>query len=85
MRPSVDLTNEAQHIGTREVSLEHAERKSAVDRPDPVWSFHHYILLSRAHKNGGGGGGGEEERVTAHPGCGPGGMVGLCLNILFTV
>ena len=29
-------------------------------------------------------GGGGEECVTAHPGCGPGGMVGLCLNILFT-
>ena len=29
--------------------------------------------------------GGEEVRVTAHPGCGPGRMVGLCLNILFTV
>ena len=28
---------------------------------------------------------GGEERVTAQPGCGPGGVVGLCLNILFTV
>ena len=36
-RPSVDLTNEAQHVGIHEVS---AERKSAVDCPDPVWSFH---------------------------------------------
>ena len=31
-RPSVDLTNETQHGGTREVSLECAKRKSAVDR-----------------------------------------------------
>ena len=36
-RPSVDLTNEAQHVGIREVSLESAEEKSAVDRPDPVY------------------------------------------------
>ena len=27
----------------------------------------------------------EEERVTAHPGCGLGESVALCLNILFTV
>ena len=39
MRPSVDLTNEAQHVGIREVSLEHAERKSMVDHPDPVFIF----------------------------------------------
>ena len=31
---------------------------------------------------GGGGGGGGEERVAAHPGCGPGGMVGLCFHSL---
>ena len=37
------------------------------------------LVCERAHKNGG------EEHVTAHPGCGPGGMVGLCLDILFTV
>ena len=40
-RPLVDLTNEAQHIGIREVSLECAEEKSAVDRPDPVCTFHY--------------------------------------------
>ena len=28
---------------------------------------------------------GGKERVTAHPGCGPGESVALCLNILFTV
>ena len=39
MRPSVDLTNKAQDVGIRDVSLECAERKSEVDRPDPVWSF----------------------------------------------
>ena len=39
--------------------------------------------IPRAHKNGGGGGG--EERVTAHPGCGLGESVALCLNILFIV
>ena len=36
----MDLTNEAQHGGTRKVSLERAEEKSSVDRPDPVCSFH---------------------------------------------
>ena len=36
---SVDLTNEAQHVGIREVSLESAEEKSAVDHPDTVCSF----------------------------------------------
>ena len=30
-------------------------------------------------------GGGGEERVTAHPGCGLGESVALCLNMLFTV
>ena len=39
MRLSVDLTNEAQQVGTREVSQKHVEMKSVVDRPDPVWSF----------------------------------------------
>ena len=38
-----DLINETQHGRTRKVSLEHAEEKSVVDRPDPVWSFHHYV------------------------------------------
>ena len=43
-RPSVDLTNEVdlQHVGTREVSLEHAEEKSTVDRPGLVHTL--YIL-----------------------------------------
>ena len=41
MRPSVDLTNEAQYVGIHEVSLECAERKSGINRPDLVWSFHH--------------------------------------------
>ena len=40
MRQWVDLTNEAQHGGTCEVSLEHTEEKSSVDRPNPVCSFH---------------------------------------------
>ena len=48
MRLLVDLTNEAQHVGTREVSLECAERKSAVYCHDPVWSFHHnYIIFTQ--------------------------------------
>ena len=33
------ITNEAQHGGTREVSLERAEEKKSVDRPDPVCSY----------------------------------------------
>ena len=37
MRLSVDLTNEVQHVGIREVSLESAKEKSAVDHPDPVY------------------------------------------------
>ena len=41
MRRWIDLTNEAQHGGTREVSLERAEEKKSVDRVDPVCSFHH--------------------------------------------
>ena len=32
MRRWIDLTNEAQHGGTREVSLERAEEKKSVDR-----------------------------------------------------
>ena len=36
----IDLTNEAQHGGTRKVSLEPTEEKKSVDRPDPVCSFH---------------------------------------------
>ena len=47
MRPSVDLTNEAQHIGTREVSLERAKRKSTADHPDLVWPFHHHITFTQ--------------------------------------
>ena len=39
MRRWIDLTNEAQHGGTREISLERAEEKTSVDRPDPVCSF----------------------------------------------
>ena len=35
MRRWIDLTNEAQHGGTREISLERAEEKKSVDRPDP--------------------------------------------------
>ena len=29
--------------------------------------------------------GGGEERVTAHPGCGPGESIALCLNVLLIV
>ena len=36
MRPSVDLTNEAQHVGVQKVGLESEEEKSAVDRPEWV-------------------------------------------------
>ena len=43
----VDLTNEAQHVETHEVSVERAEEKSAVDHQDPVSSF----IISHA-KNG---------------------------------
>ena len=39
MRWWIDLTNEAQHGGTREVSLECAEEKNSVNRLDPVCSF----------------------------------------------
>ena len=34
------ICNEAQYGGTRDVSLEHAEEKSAVDRPDLICSSH---------------------------------------------
>ena len=40
MRPSVDLTNEVQHVGTREVSLEYTEEKRTVDRQGLVHSSH---------------------------------------------
>ena len=36
MRRWIDLTNEAQRGGTREASLERAEEKKSVDRPDPA-------------------------------------------------
>ena len=39
-RLSVDLTNEVQHVGILEVSLERAEEKSTVDRPGLVCSSH---------------------------------------------
>ena len=42
-RPWVDLTNEAQHVETHEVSVERAEEKNAVDHQDPVSS----LLYSR--------------------------------------
>ena len=41
IRRWIDLTNKAQYGGTREVSLERAEEKSSVDRPDPVCSIIH--------------------------------------------
>ena len=44
MRPSVNLANEAQHVGIHEVSLEHAEEKSAVDCPDLVCKWHITII-----------------------------------------
>ena len=40
MRRWIDLTNEAQHGGIREVSLERAEGRSSVDRLDPVCLSH---------------------------------------------
>ena len=39
-RPQVDLSNEAQHRGPRKVSLERAEEKSTVDRPDPSHNYY---------------------------------------------
>ena len=38
-RPWIDLTNEAQHVETHEVSVQRAEEKNAVDHQDPVSSF----------------------------------------------
>ena len=49
MKQWIDLTNEAQHGGTRKVSLECAEEKSSVDRLDLVCSFHNVI---RSRKRG---------------------------------
>ena len=43
MRLLVDLTNEVQHVGIQEVSLESVKEKSAVDCPDPV-----YIIIRAA-------------------------------------
>ena len=51
MRQWIDLTNEAQHGGTREVSLERAEEKSSVDRPDPVCSFHIRAIAFYVHNS----------------------------------
>ena len=51
MRRWIDLTNEAQHDGTREVSLEPAEEKKSVDCPDPVCSFHNNIYYSYSCKS----------------------------------
>ena len=48
MRRWIDLTNEAQHDGTRKVSLKRVEEKSSVDRPDLVCSFHNIIIHIRA-------------------------------------
>ena len=45
IRPRIDLSKEAQYGGIREVSLECAEEKSAVDRPDQTW----FILLIFGH------------------------------------
>ena len=45
MRRWIDLTNEAQHGGTCEVSLECAEEKNSVDCLDPVCSFHNNIYI----------------------------------------
>ena len=45
MRRWIDLTNETQHGGTREVSLEREEEKKSVDRVDPVCSFHNNIHI----------------------------------------
>ena len=43
LRPWVDLTNEVQHVEIHEVSVERAEKKSAVDHQDPVWSLNVHI------------------------------------------
>ena len=42
MRQLVDLTNKVQHGGTREVSLERVEYKSAVDCLGAVCSYYYY-------------------------------------------
>ena len=47
-RPRVDLSNEAQHRRTHEVSLARSEEKSAVDRPDPVCSSHIIIAQKQS-------------------------------------
>ena len=44
------------------------------------YQYSHDVILGCSK----GGGGWGEERVTAHPGCGPGEMVGLCLNTYFS-
>ena len=49
-RPWVDLTNEAQHVETHEVSVERAEEKNAVDHQDPVSSF---IIIIHIHAKSG--------------------------------
>ena len=46
-RPWVDLTNEAQHVESHEVSVERAEEKNAVDHQDPVSSFN--IIIYNIH------------------------------------
>ena len=50
MRRWIDLTNEAQHGGSRKVCLEYAEEKSSVDRPDLVCSFHNNYYYSYSRK-----------------------------------
>ena len=45
IRRWIDLTNEAQHGGIREVSLESAEEKNSVDRLDPVYSYSRKSVL----------------------------------------
>ena len=42
MRQWVHQTNEAHHGEIREVSLERAEEKSAVDRPNPICPHSYY-------------------------------------------
>ena len=48
MRKWIDLTNEAQHGGTRKISLERAEEKSLVDRQ--TWFV--LFIYSHSRKNG---------------------------------
>ena len=63
--------------------IEHAKEaiavlQSQVTVPQWLWLSEAFDWpRSRAHKR--------EEHVTAHPGCGPGENVALCLNILFIV